>query len=200
VQEGLILDWLTFISSIVRNLAWPVVVLSVLGAFLIKGRHFVGLVKSIKFKDFELTIRNEFVEARAGAEQIKLQLDAQPELELLPQDKILKLAEIDSALAIVDIWKKLEAEVIGLIQHNGQMRYTTSEKFILALVDLGKLTMSEANLYRNLRQIRNASVHSHSASKLTLAEVIEFRDFSNMLANKLKLIKSEPGYIDLPQS
>jgi len=196
-QEGFTLDWLTFISSIVRDLAWPLVALTALGTVFYKGRDFITLVKTFKYKDIEITIREEFVEARADAEQVKLQFHTQPAQDIILQDKILKLAKLDTALAIIDIWKKLEAELISLIQHNGQMRFTTPEKFILKLADLGKLTKSEVNLYRKLREIRNASVHSHDETKLTLAEVIEFRDFVDMLSKKFEQIKIVPGYIDV---
>lgn len=191
------MDWLTFISSIVRDLAWPLVALAALGAVFYKGRDFITLVKTFKYKDIEITIREDFIEARADAELVKLQLHTQPAPNILLQDKILNLAKLDPALAIVDIWKKLEAQLINLIQHSGQMRFTTPEKFILKLADLGKITKNEVNLYRKLREIRNASVHSHGETKLTLAEVIEFRDFVDMLSKKFEQIKSEPGYIDV---
>lgn len=192
------MDWLTFISNAIRDLAWPIIALAVLGAFLFQGRAFVRLVKTFRYKDFELTTREEFFEARADAEQVKLTLDDQPSSSLNPKDRILQLAEIDPGLAIIDIWKTLDAELLKLIQHNGLVRFTTPDKFVAELGKLGKLSSREESLYRKLRQIRNASVHAHGSFTLTLAEVIEFRDFVDVLVKRFEQMKNEPGYIDIP--
>jgi hypothetical protein len=195
--EGSTLDWLTFISSVVRDTAWPIVALSAFVIFSYKGNTFIKLIKSLKYKDFEISTREEFAEAREDAEHVKQQLSIQPKIEFQPSDRILKLAEMDSAVAIIDVWKKLEDTIISVIQHHGQMRYTTPENSMLKLTKLGKLSKNDLNLYRSLRKIRNENVHSHHQSKLTLAEVMEYEGFVEILINKLNQIKSESGCIDL---
>ena len=195
------MDALTFISNLIRDLAWPVTTLIAL-IFVIKhAPSLAGFVKAVRFKDFELTLREEFTEARAEAEQVKLEaggVAAQPETrERAMPDKIKQLVEIDPAIAIIEVWRTLEAEIVSLIQHNAMMRFTTPEKFIQHLVKIGKLTASDWKLYQRLRQIRNTSVHAPHMSP-TLAEVVEFSDFVEVLGRRLKEIKSEPGYITVP--
>mgnify|MGYP003648576918 CR=1 FL=1 len=155
-------------------------------------------VKAIRYKDFEVTMREDFNEARLDAEQVKLEIgDAEP-INLNPNDKIIQLAKIDRGIAIVEIWKNLEVEITRLIQHNGLMRYTNPFKFVEHLAEVGKITSRDLSLFRNLRKIRNESVHSHNSSELTMAEVLEFRDFVEVLAKRFESIKSEPGYIEVP--
>lgn len=194
------MDVLTFISNLVRDLAWPIATLVVL---IIALRHLPSLrrfVKAIRYKDVEVTLREEFDGAREVAETVKALIGPETKPEETQTDKIAQLAQIDPAIALIEIWRKLEAEVVSLIQHNGLMRYTRPVKFVEQLGKLGKLSEEEITLFRRLRVIRNASVHAQDTNAVTLAEVIEFRDFVNVLIRKFEQIKNEPGFIDIPKS
>lgn len=195
------MDILTFISNLVRDLAWPTAALIGLFVAIGRGPNLVRFVKAIRYKDFEVTIRENFDEARAEAQRIQVAASDAPTSDLVLPDKVLRLAEIDPALAVVDVWKKLEAEIIKLIQHNGMMRFTNAEKFVEELGRFGKLSKNEVQLFQKLRLIRNQSVHSHwGSTTLTLAEVVEFRDFAEILTKRLEQIRSEPGYITVPSN
>jgi hypothetical protein len=194
------LDWLTFISNLIRDVAWPLVTLLALLVLLRRGPSIVRFVKAIKYKDFEVTMREDFIEARAEVERVKVEIAPNLMVSINPKDKVLQLAEIDPALAVIEIWKKLEAALIKLIQHHGLMRFTTPDRMVVHLGKLGKLSKSEVNLFRKLREIRNESVHAHDKSRLTLAEVIEFKDFVDVLIQKFEKMMSEAGYIDIPKT
>lgn len=163
------------------------------------GPRLSQLVKSIRYKDTELTLRENLTAAREDATQIKLEGGATRGLNLVVTDKIFRLAAIDPAVAIIEIWKKLEAQLISLIQHNGLMRFATPAKFMERLAQLGKLSSSDLSLFRKPTEIRNESVHGYPGSSPTVAEVVEFKDFVELLIEKLEKIKEEPGYIDVPR-
>lgn len=193
------MDELTFVSNLIRDLVWPV---AMLVAFLIAIYHAPKLarfVKAVRYKGFEVTMREELIEARADVDQLKLEVGDAGANTLNPKDKIIQLANIDRGIAIVEVWRKLEDEVIRLIQHSGLMRFTRPVPFVEHLASLGKISERELNLFHKLRKIRNDSVHMHDTTALTMAEVIEFRDFVEVLARRFEQIKSEPDYIDLPK-
>jgi hypothetical protein len=192
------LDGLTFISNLIRDLAWPAAMLAALVLTVRNAPGLAGFVKAIRFKDFELTIRENFIEARAEADKVRMETSEPPDENAYVADKVLRLAKIDPSVAIVEIWKKLERATVSLIQHNGMMRFTSPAKFVRHLAKIGKLTPSDVSLYDRLRHIRNASVHASSTFSPTLAEVLEFSDFVEVLIRKFEEIKREPGYITVP--
>ena len=188
------MDGLTFVSNLIRDLAWPLVAVAILIAILLRGPSLVRFVKAFKFRDFEITMREEFIEAGAEAEKVKVETGHPEVTEINPKDKIIQLAEIDPALAIVDIWKRLDAQIVKLKLHQGNalLAYATHNTFLRQLQKRGKLSESEVNLYQRLRHIRNASVHDHGSTDLTLAQVIEYRDFVDVLAAKFEKMMGEP--------
>lgn len=154
-----------FIAALVGHLAWPVTTLIVLATILLRLRWLTGFIKGVKYKDLEVSMRDEFTEVRVLAES----LEAERGPATLPNaqpDKIARLVEIDPSIAIIEIWRRLEQEIIKLIQHNGFMRFMSPVKFIEYLVKLGKLGERDLVLFRKLREIRNASVHAQDEQAL----------------------------------
>jgi hypothetical protein len=193
------MDQLTFIATIIGHLAWPVTVLVILQIVLFRLPNLAKFIKTIRYKDLEVTLREEFSEARTIAEGIAV--EEKP--ALLPDaqaDKIIRLVEIDPSIAIIEIWRRLEQEITELIQHNGLMRFTNPVKFIEQLVKLGKLTDADLLLFRKLREIRNTAVHARARESLSKGEVFEFNNFVELLIEKLDAIKEEPDYVGIPDS
>lgn len=191
------MDRLTFVASIVGHLAWPLTTLIIAAVVYFRLPKLVRFVKAIRYKDVEVTIREEFAQARSEAERLAIQQEPKPPSEAA-EEKALKLAEIDPSIAIIDIWRRLESEIVRLIQHNGLTRFTSPDRFMEYLVSLGKLSQGDILLYRRLRQIRNTSVHAHNHASLSKAEVLEFSNFVELLIGKLNEIAQSPGYLPAP--
>jgi hypothetical protein len=191
------MDTLTFISSVIASLAWPVTALILLAIVVARADRLRAIIRSIRFKDVEVTLHERLEEARAVGDEIP-PTRAPEALGLASSldDHILKLAAIDSGVAILRSWQKLEGKVIQLVQHNGLMRFTRPDSFIQRLAKLDKLSWEEASLYSKLRGIRNDVVHIHEDSKQpTIAEVVEFDQLVDKLVNRLEEIRQSPGYI-----
>jgi hypothetical protein len=191
------MDTLTFISSVVSSLAWPLTSLVVLSLIVFRADRLRAIISSIRFKDIEVTLNKRFEEARAVGDEIPAPQSSQAlEKQSSIDDHILKLAAVDSGVAILRSWQKLEGKVIQLIQHNGLIRFTRSDSFIRQLAKLDKLSFEEASLYSKLRGIRNDVVHIHGSSKQpTIAEVVEFDQLVEKLVSRLEEIRQTPGSI-----
>ena len=190
-----------FIASLVSSLAWPVLVGIILLLLVRRSENLADLihtvrkyVKTVKVGSIELTLQD----ARQDAEAIAVERGEPLTAEVPASDKLMQLAQLDPALAVVDIWKELEAEIIKLIQHNGMMRFTSPVHFMKVLADQKKITKSELMLYNHLRKIRNEAVHSRDPMALTLAEVLEYRGLVSALIERFEKIMASPEYINLP--
>jgi hypothetical protein len=192
------MDSRTFIAALVGHLAWPLVTLALISLALFKLPKLARFIKAIRFKDFEVTIRDDFAQARAEAERLIIE-QKQPVLPFHIDEKVLRLAEIDPSVAIIDVWRTLEQAIVKLIQHNGLMRFTTPAKFIEHLTTIGKLSHGDLMLFRKLRNIRDISVHADDRNTLSKGEVVEFSNFVALLIEKLEQIRQEPGYINVPR-
>lgn len=193
------MDSRTFIAALVGHLAWPIVTLALVSIALLKLPKLARFIKAIRFKDFEVTIREDFALARVEAE--RLTVEQKNAAELSPtEEKVLRLAELDPSIAIIEVWRRLEQAIVRLIQHNGMMRFTTPARFMEYLASLGKLSDGDLMLFRKLRDIRNISVHAHDRNMLSKGEVLEFSTFVALLTEKLEQIRQEPGYIDVPKA
>jgi hypothetical protein len=187
---------LTFIAELVKSLAWPITVLIVIWIVIKNSDALRGLVQSIRVKDLEIVLRQDFEKARDAGEQVKAELidGQQPIVEKGKESAVLRLAAIDTGVAILRSWQRLEGKVVQLIQHNGLMRFTVPDKFVQRLEKLGKLTETEASLYQRLRRIRNEVVHSGGRAP-TVAEVVEYDELVDLLVSKLEVIRQQPDYI-----
>ncbi|MBN9556323.1 MAG: DUF2292 domain-containing protein [Alphaproteobacteria bacterium] len=185
---------LQFLAAVVQALAWPALALFFFLFVAKRSSHLIRFVKSIRYGDIEITLQD----ARKEVELLKLERGVTLVSELETDDKILRLAEIDPSVAIVEVWKKLEAKVIQLIQYNGLIRFTRPDLFVQRLYKLGKISTNELELFQRLHNIRNESVHARPSSAPTIAQVIEYRDFVEAFIARLEQIRNEPGHIDLP--
>jgi hypothetical protein len=188
------MDWLTFTATVISALAWPAFALFCVLMAAYRTPSLIRFIKTIRYGDIEISLQD----ARRDVEALRTERGVVGAVTIDPDDKILRLAEIEPAVAIVEIWKKLEEKVTQLIQHNGLIRFTRPDLFVRHLAKLGKISSTELELFGRLRKIRNESVHSRHEMSPTVAEVIEYHDFVDAFCQRLDQIKSEPGFIDIP--
>lgn len=170
----------------------------ILAVVLRNGRKIAGLIKSIRYGEFEVELHEHVAEARDAAEQIRVQRQSEAAERTQP-DAFHRLAEIDPSVAVISEWRRLEHAIVELIQHNGLMRFTTPSKFVEYLGSIGKLLDSEVALYGRLRSIRNAVVHLYFDQSLSKGEAAEYSDSVELLVDRMNEILAEPGYIDVPR-
>ncbi len=187
------MDLLNFVSNVIGEQAWPAVAIFVVLFVARKAPSMAPYIKAVRYKEVEVTLR----EVRESVATALPDLGNSKTEETEPTDKILQLAEIDTGVAIAEVWKPLEAHIIGLIQHNGLVRFTRPDTFMKVLFERGKITSEELQLFDQLRKIRNESVHATTDVAPTVAEVIEYREFVRAFISRLDQIRSEPGYIDV---
>lgn len=200
------MDVLTFISNLVSHLALPVTAIIALRMLLNRAHQIARFVKSVRYKDVEINLRDKFENAKAAVVTIESSKPSPEKLtrrttefKALENDKILHLAQIDSGVAISEIWKNVESTIIKLMQHNGLMRFTRPEMLVAWLESQGKLGSAEVQLFRKLREIRNTAVHGGSeVHPISLAEVVEFKEFSDVFIERIEEIRNESNYLNFP--
>ncbi|NDY57291.1 hypothetical protein G3N56_11115 [Desulfovibrio sulfodismutans] len=199
------MDTLTFISSIIRDVSTPAAALIALWILLSKMPHLARFIKTIKFKDIEVNLREEIAKAKDEAEILKSITSA----ENGPQEttkvsafdeKIIKLANIDPKAAIFEIWKQLENSILKLMQHNGLIRFTRPDKFIRWLGSHEIISGSQVDLFLRLKKIRNEAVHAYPVDSpdISISDVLEYKELVALLIQTLESIQNKNEYLDYP--
>lgn len=187
------MDILTFISEIVSSIVWPALIGFSLYFFVKNPGTFIRAFKSLKYKDFELVFKDEFLEAENNAEIIRQAIeDFSPESLKIDAD-IAEIAKTDKPLAIFKSWQKLEIKIYELIKYQEHIKFTNIRKFMEYLLENRFITREEMNLFENLRVIRNEIVHAPQSSSLSLvtsATVAEYNSHINLLIERLENSKS----------
>lgn len=180
-----------YLVSIVDSLAWPFTVVFL--AFLLKKplNSLIPLVDSFKYKDVEISFREKLLEAQSEANASGIKSEA-PEIE---KEKILKLAEISPASAIVEAWKELEIaaqeRTKALSSIGGSFSNSKNNRPLDYLELTGALIPSTARAIRELRKLRNQAVHSEKLN-ISKESVIEYVSLAKAITLQIRSITSLP--------
>lgn len=176
------MDYLTFISKALENLAWPTVVIV---AIVLLKKHFpelMRLIKSIKYKNLEINFREMLDNVRDTVDEAGgTAVPAGDDSKNSEEKAFLELARLAPAAAVMDSWKLLEK----VVDQIGDQRGVRSH---MKVIDVLRKESGDEFLdsYRELRELRNAAVHA-SDRKITTGEALEYRDLVRSLAVYLKL-------------
>ncbi len=190
-----------FVSKAVDSLAWPALAAYVL--YLVKrhGHELVRFVEKIRVKDFEVTLRQNFEGGREAAETVRSETIADVQKEVSALTAMSKAA-LDAGrpdIAILDIWKGLEQELVKIIQHEGMARWVSPTRLIQWAYQKELISRADRELFDRLRVIRNEVVHSSDFRKISSAEVYEYAELTSVLITRLREIEEPLKSFPLPR-
>lgn len=153
----------TLASNIIESLAWPVTALIVLALFRKELSALIRRIRKGQFGDASV----EFEVAVAAVEEIvqekhraKRAVNAPARIE----DQ--RMAEDDPRASVIKAWLELDREARGALQRKGVLDASGTnrpiDKYIKQLAELSdNLDDQDLMVFRELRTIRNKSVHDH---------------------------------------
>jgi hypothetical protein len=196
------MNWLTFISEIIKALAWPVAAVAML---LLLRRSLLILIPrlmKIRYKEFEADFSETLRRVELRAENAQLPSANQVGEIILghPEhapDKYLRMAQISPRAAILEASRDLDfvvrhastGEDFNDIQteEHPDLHFTISR-----LVRDQKLDRASADLYEELSNLRNRALHAYD-HEVTPDAAYDFGLLSSRLAAKIKAITDRRG-------
>ncbi len=151
------MDWLTFISSLIGSLSWPLAIFAVAFLFKSQVQDLMNNLTRLKWRD---------VEAEFG-EQVDLIRDEVQEAGDDPkfrdepvEPRLIQLAEEHPHLAVLEAWKQLEKAIIDLsVRKLNNPRQLNALGHIEAVQKSDLLPPSMARAIREIREVRNRAAH-----------------------------------------
>lgn len=188
------MDWLTFISSLVGSVAWPIAAFAIAFLFRSQIRKLIDRIKRLSMGDNSVDFgeRLDEAEAEAGAVTVIPEAAAPEENALpLPDERTQQLIALSPAAAVLDSWRVIERKTLRMAARisSGVGRSRDGRKMFTfrgaakILLDGGIVPSNIYALLLDLQQLRNAAAHNEDVSK---ADAIRFTVLSAELLRFLE--------------
>ena len=153
------MDWLTFISSLARALAWPAVFFFFLWRYSAQIADVLNALKLRRFRFGEAEAEFGETVERAVADLDESRREQAIEDRPIPPE-LYEMIEKYPNYAVLEAWKRLEKAIVDYsVLHLGGRPGQPFRRHLLLLVDKGPLSSSMASAIEDLYEARNQVVH-----------------------------------------
>jgi len=191
--EGGEMDWLTFITEIIKSIVWPVIILIIMVKLKQEFAQLISQLKHLKAGNVELDFDKEIKKIEDEADRAglpPLSHDERKEEEkqkrtVLPNEIFLRVAKSDPQNAILETYKDF---VILLKAY--AIRFNISDQLnphsiIIKLRRLNIISDSDVKIFKELYSLRN-KVSNEKELNITKEQAREYRDLALRFIEQLK--------------
>jgi hypothetical protein len=169
------MDWLTFISTMARALAWPAVFLIFIWRYAPQITEILNALKLRRFRFGEAEAEFGETVERAVADLEESRREEAIEDRPIPPE-LYDMIDKFPNYAVLEAWKRLEKAIVDYsLAHLGGRHSMPFRSHLLLLVDKGPLSWSMASAIEDLYEARNQVVHRVDF-QIGKAEAIRFVD------------------------
>lgn len=165
------MNWMTFISSIVESIIWPVTIMLLIIIFRDPIKEVVPLLKKFKFKSFEVDFERKISSISKKVERAQLPetSDAFNNISNINHNIISRFGDIKNInissprSAIIESWIMVEQLLRRLAENQEMNIYNgTSINILNELSNKNIISNDIFEICNELREIRNKAVHNSS--------------------------------------
>ncbi|MGE9880290.1 hypothetical protein [Bacillus velezensis] len=206
------MNWLEFISSIIKSTAWPVIVLL---AILILRKPFETLIlkiaqlklKSFKYKGIEATFEDSLENAESKVDDTDthdMNHDTEPIIIPFNVEKqfFYEIAKEAPYLGVFMSWHELELELASVFERIGApvlpgkelTALNATSRIFYFLMKQGYIDSKYGDLFYDLRRMKDQAIH-FPESPILYEEAVRYRKLTKKLIAQLKKISSEGNVV-----
>lgn len=165
------MDILTFITEIIKALAWPTAMIVLISLLKKPIIELVPLMKKLKYKELELEFSQEVMALKEKATETPI-LEVTKTKDLsLATSKALELVPFSTRAAIMEAWVELETAAVEVASSLYSQSPTEAIRNIPKLAEylhqVKIIDDKQLDIFQRLRQLRNKAAH---AEELHLSE------------------------------
>lgn len=166
------MDWLTFWSSVIGSIAWPLAAFGIAFLFRSQLRKLLDRIKKLSVGDNSVDFGEKLDEAEAEAVTAIPANAPLPAPLPLPDQRTQQLIALSPSAAVLDSWRLIERKTLQLAEpyysggatNRDGKRVATFRGAVKALFDMGMITSGTYSLLHDLQQLRNAAAHNDEVS------------------------------------
>ena len=187
------MDILSFIANVISSLAWPGMV--ILCVILLRKpiAELIPLMRSFKFKDFEIDFGRRLEKLEAEADEAELpsipppttEAPEEPRRETDYWETIEGLSEVSPRAAISEAWRRVEWAIDDHFRRLGLERPRSYQGMLRALRAQERPIPPAMTLFQELRVLRNSAVHARDFD-IDPQRAIEFAQLADRIVASLE--------------
>ena len=190
------MDWKTFVTKILSESAWPAVVLVCILLLRRPLSHLLPLLRTAKYKDFELHFGQKLEELERRADAAKLpEPEPRPGIRDVPAslgDRMALIAAISPRAGIVEAWRHVDRALRSFMSSADKPAHLPPGRLVAIMYKEGMLDAETIALIDELRQLRNEAAHADQFD-LGPDQAQHYTDLAQRLAATLKLYTESPS-------
>jgi uncharacterized protein YutE (UPF0331/DUF86 family) len=182
-----------FISSLIKSLAWPIVVLTIVILLRQPIIRILSSLNKVTFNNFEMDFEQKLNEIESSLEdkQHTFNLDEETNKQ---EEQIKQVAEVSPNASITMAWSMVEKEIQSTIQRlaiSSDYHLNNSAFKNIALLKQEEILDPETfNTLNELRYLRNRVTHNQlPQSKITYLDAIKYYELALKVVMILKNIQ-----------
>lgn len=188
------MDILSFIANVISSLAWPSVLILCVVLLRKPIAGLIPLMRSLKFKDFEIDFSRRLEELEAEADEAELQSIPPPTTEAPEEPKretdywetIEGLSEVSPRAAISEAWRRVEWAIDDYFRRLGMEGPRSYQGMLRALrAQERPIPPAITLLFQELRVLRNRAVHARDFD-IDPRRAIEFAQLADRIVASLE--------------
>jgi len=158
------MDVLTFLSELIKSLAWPVT--TIILVFLLRKPivEFIPLLKRLKYKELELEFSQEVSELKAEVEAVAKEKGEEPPLVSVRSEQLLELVSFSTRAAIMEAWSEVESASVTIASsfwgESPSCTFRNMPKLGEYLLQCKVIDQKQLSVFNKLRQLRNKVAHA----------------------------------------
>lgn len=165
------MDTLTFISEVIKSLAWPVA--TVLLALMLRKpvTELITFLRKLKYKELEMEFSKEVAELKAEVNTQELAASEPLDVRQNAESRLLKLVNFSTRAAIMEAWIEVESAATEVASSfwsqppNDTLRkYPKLGEYLFKCKVIDR---KQLETFNKLRELRNKAAH---VEELTLSE------------------------------
>lgn len=176
------MDWLTFITEILKAVAWPIVVIVTVIILRTPLGELLGLLRKVKFKEFEVEFAQKVKQLKMDAAAVLTKEPASTERDLVIGERIEEIASISPRAAVAEAWREVEVAIRKMFKMRGLSAKFTSRSTMQQV--RSNLDSARWNLVSSLYDLRNKALHADER-QVSEKEAVEYGRLAMRLANEL---------------
>jgi len=167
------MDCLTFISSLIESVSWPIAAFAIAFLFRAQIRKLIDRIRKLSVGENSVDFGEKLDEAEAEAVTvIPAATTPEPKVAPLPDLRTQQLIALAPAAAVLDSWRVIERKTLKMAEpyYSGSSpnrdgkRMLTFRGAVKALFESGVISSSTYTLLLDLQQLRNAAAHDEDVS------------------------------------
>lgn len=183
------MDMLTFISEVVKALAWPGA--AVLIALMVKKPvvELIPFLRRLKYKELEMEFSKGIAELKAESQAIEPRNQQEAITKSNTSSRLTQLLQFSTRAAIMEAWLEVESAAVAVASsfwsESPSDTFKNYPKLGEYLLQCKVIDGEQLELFNRLRQLRNKAAHAEELG-LSMSDAKSYIEMSSALAAHIR--------------